>query len=89
VDNYPLYGSPAFNQQKSYECWLQCYSTPQTVMYGDPLAVVSKWYNTFLPSRSTRDDSAKEGGSKMLHCVLCFPLLWKCLSEAFKRAGKA
>lgn len=42
-------GSPAFNHRESYECWLQCYSTPQTVTNVGPPSVVSKWYKSFLP----------------------------------------
>lgn len=48
-DSYPLYGVPVFNQQMFYECWLWCYSTPQTLMDVDLVTVVSKWYKTFQP----------------------------------------
>lgn len=84
-----LYGSPAFNQQKSYECWLQCYSTPQTVTYVDSPAVVRKWYNTFLPLRTIKDDSAKKGVCKMLHCILCFPLVMKMSLWGFQKSRKS
>lgn len=52
-------------------------------------SVGSKWYNPFMPPQTMRDDSEREDVCKMLHSILCFLLLWKYLSEAFRRAGKA